>query len=268
MRLEEIPMVCISLDRRPERWTAFQKHAVAAGINVQRHSAVDAKTFVAHEHPAISLGTAHNIFFKTRRGHYEIDAAGAVGCSLSHVAVWKEFQQSRASALIVFEDDAVVPLDVKERLEQIVAELPEEWDLIQFQQTKFATGTDCKPISPGSKWERCTSLMGSFAYMVNQRGVEKLLARFFPIEMHIDAYMAYMSRMNHIRMLWHPLLDIPFPAGDSDIDHGYTGIVQIPTNMKKHGVVAMKMQSVLGLAFMAAVVGGILTLAYAARPRR
>lgn len=267
MHLEDIPVICISLDRRQDRWAKFQHYASKANVKPERQSAVDAKSFVAHEHPAVTLGVAHNILFKTRRSHYEIDRAGAVGASLSHIEAWKRLQASHAPAYIIFEDDTEIPADFRARMEQLVNELPEDWDLVHLQKRSFANKADCKPI-PGSKFEHCTSLMGAWAYLVSRQGAEKLLKRCYPIEMHVDAYMAYMSRMNHIKMLWHPSLAIPANIDDSDIKHGDTDVMSLPTNMKKHGIVALKMQSVLGLVFMAAVVGGIVTLAYAARPRR
>lgn len=267
MHIEDIPIICISLERRADRWAKFQRFATAANVTPRRQNAVDAKSFVAHEHPAITLGVAHNIVFKTRRSHYEIDGAGAVGCSLSHIEAWKHLQASHAPAYCIFEDDTELPVDFRPKLEQLLKELPADWDAVHLQKRSFANNDDCKPI-PGSNFQHCTSLMGSWAYLISRQGAEKLLKRCYPIEMHIDAYMAYMSRMKHIKLLWHPLISIPANVDDSDINHGNNGIILIPTNLKKHGVVVMKMESVLGFAFMAAIVGGILTLAYAARPRR
>jgi hypothetical protein len=263
MRLEEIPMVCISLDRRPDRWAEFSASAQAAGVAVDRLSAVDAKEFVAYKHPAISLGTAHNIYYGQRRSHYEIDAPGAVGASLSHFKAWKQLLDSRAPAIIVFEDDATLPTDFKARLQRVLAELPAKWDMIQFQRTDFGGGVyGCKPLTDGTPWQICTSLMGAYAYMVSRSGAEKLLARAYPIELHVDAYMAYMCRLGHIRMLWHPLIDLPTPDKDSDINHGAQDILDVPTNMRRNGVMALESKSVIGLMAMAAVVGGALALAY------
>jgi glycosyl transferase family 25 len=271
MRLEDVPMVCISLDRRSDRWASFQTRARAAGLEVTRVPAVDAKTFVAHEHPAVSLGTAHNIYYRTRRGHHEIDAPGAVGCSLSHFRVWEQLRASGAPAMIVFEDDAPIPADLRARLEEILRKLPAEWDMIQLQRTDYGGGVyGCKPVEAGKEgapWELCTSLMGSYAYILSPRGAAALLKRAYPIELHVDAYMAYMSRMGHIRMLWNPLIDIPGPEDDSDIAHGQQSILHVPTNMERHGLIAVETTTILGLMAMAAVAGGLLSLAYGPRGR-
>jgi GR25 family glycosyltransferase involved in LPS biosynthesis len=246
-----------------DRWTAFKENADVAGLDVTRQSAVDAKTFEAHKHPSVSLGTAHNIMFGVRRSHYEIDAAGAVGCSLSHFEAWKRLLASSAPAMIIFEDDARIPADMKLRLEMVLPQLPANWDIIQFQQTVFDGGVKgCSPLKGEEPWQTCKSLIGSYAYMISRRGAERMLARAYPIELHIDAYMAYMCRVGDIRMLWHPMIDLTTMGEDSDIEHGNKGILNVPTDMIDEDIVALKSSTVIGLMGMAGVVGGLLALAY------
>jgi glycosyl transferase family 25 len=259
------PAVCISLDRRPDRWNNIKASADAAGLPLERLSAVDAKSFEAHKHPAVSVGTAHNIYYGVRRSHYEIDTPGAVGASLSHFKAWTQAAQGSAPALIVFEDDAVIPPDFCQRLEAVLAALPSTggWDVIQFQLTDYGDGvTGCKPLEEEKPWQLCTSLMGAYAYMVSREGARKLLERAYPIELHVDAYMAYMCRLGHIRMMWHPLIDLPTPDMGSDIAHGDTGILNVPTHMDRYGVVAMETTSVVGLMALAAITGGLMAFAY------
>jgi GR25 family glycosyltransferase involved in LPS biosynthesis len=261
------PAYCISLDRRPDRWAAFKATAEIAGLPVQRFSAVDAKAFGSeiHQHPKISLLTAHNLFRQTRRSHYEIDAPGAVGASLSHFRVWETLISSGESAFLVFEDDCDIPPDFVERLERVMKTLPANWDLVQFQRTEFKYGSNgCTPLD-GGPLQTCTSLMGAYAYMISRSGAEKLLARAYPIELHVDAYMGFMCRMGYVRMLWHPLIDIPFPQKDSDISHGSHDILALPTDMAKYGIVALDTKSLIGIMTMAAVVGGLVSLAYLVR---
>jgi GR25 family glycosyltransferase involved in LPS biosynthesis len=268
MHLDAIPIVCISLDRRPDRWATFKARADVAGLPVERLSAVDAKEFVAHKHPAVSVLTSYNIENKVRRSGYEIDAPGAVGASLSHFKAWNQLRESSAPAMLIFEDDADLPADLKLRLEQLLTMLPADWDMIQLQRTKFEGGfSGCKPVTgPGNNgWQTCTSLSGAFAYIVSRQGAEKLLAKAYPIDLHVDAYMAFMSKQGFIRMMWHPLIDIPYPDQDSDIGHGSQGIVNIPTDMEKEWIYALELQTVIGLMAMSAVVGGLVAIAYVGR---
>lgn len=266
MRLEDCQIVCISLDRRPDRWAKTKASANRAGLPMTRFRAVDAREFAApaHEHPDVSLLTAHNLLKRTRRSHYEIDRAGAVGCSLSHYGVWRGLLNSGAPAVLIFEDDVELPADMRGRLERLFRVLPAEWDVIQFTATRFDTGLGCMPDPVvGPDWWSCTSLMGAHAYMVSRRGAERLLARAYPIELHVDAYMAFMARLGLIRMLWNPLIDINQSDMGSDIDHGGSGILNVPTNMERAGVYAMGGLEVVALVAMAAVAGGLLGVAFA-----
>jgi len=272
MHGDEIQVLVISLDRRPDRWGKFMKLANDANMkNVQRMSAVDAKTFVAHEHPSISLLSSHNILKGMRRSHYEIDSAGAVGASLSHIKAWEYAQNSSAPATIIFEDDAVIPADFNERLDKIVDDLDalnSDWDVVTFYNTPYGNGQSGCAVEPKEKpWHTCTSLMGAHAYMISRRGAARLLKRVYPIEMHVDAYIAFMSRMGHIKMMWNPVMQVAQPFDDSDIDHGNADILHVPTNMKKQGIVAIEITTVLGMMAMAAVAGGLLSLAYVVRKR-
>ena len=254
-------MLCISLDRRPDRWATFKRDADAAGINVMRLPAVDAKEFDAVTHPSVSLLTAHNIKNKVRRAHYEIDTGGAVGASLSHIKAWNYLKNGSAPALIVFEDDAQIPIDFHERLARLVSELPADWDFITFYNTVFLTSRGCHPDPTAAPLQSCTGLMGAHAYMISRRGAERLLARAYPIELHVDAYIAFMARLGHIRMLWNPCMQVEQPYDNSDIAHGNTRILTVPTDMDKSWVSALDAPSVLGLVAFAAVAGGIVSLA-------
>ena len=271
MRLENCQAVCISLDRRPDRWADFKATADAAGLPVQRLSAVDARGFQepAHHHPSISLLTAHNVLYEQRRSLYEIDVPGAIGASLSHFKAWESLLAAQPSvqALLVFEDDCELPIDFRARLEQMIAVLPEGgWDIVQFQNTRFTGGeTGCEPaaadVAP-PPWQVCKSLMGAHGYMISRSGAQKMLARAYPIELHVDAYMAFMSRLGYITMLWHPLVDLPSPDKDSDIQHGMGGILNVPTRMERRGAVVLDARELLGLVAMVAVASAAVSLAF------
>ena len=252
MKLEDLQIICISLAKRPDRWARIEREAGVATIPIQRMEAVDASTFVPYKHPAISLATAHNIYFKTRRSVYEIDAGGAVGCSLSHFKAWEQLLKSSAPAMLVFEDDCTIPADLRIRLEHMLKAAPADWDLIQLHRS-YRSG--CKPIESDAPWQLCTSLMGTHAYIVSRRGAERLLKRAYPIELHVDAYMAYMARLEHVRMLWHPIIDIKQRGALSDIEHGNARICSVPTNMDDRDMVALSVSTIVGTMVIAGAAG-------------
>jgi len=273
MNPDTIPILVISLDRRPDRWAKFQERAAAANIDpsrIIRISAVDAKTLDAERHPAVGILAAHNIHYKTRRAHYEIDSPGAIGCSLSHFKTWTWVRDSTrdTNAVIIMEDDTSIPLNFNEGLAQIVADLPPSWDAVSFYNTQFA-GLEygCTAIKGKEPWSACESLMGSHAYMVSRAGARKLLEKAYPIDIHVDAYIAFMHRLKYIQLLWHPALQIPSAGEDTDIAHGDIAILNVPTNMNTAGIVALDTTSIVGLVTMVAIAGGLISLAYGSMRR-
>ena len=130
-----------------------------------------------------------------------------------------------------------------------------------FYNTVFLTNRGCSPDPAVAPLQSCTGLMGSHAYMVSRSGAQNLLARAYPIELHVDAYLAFMSRMGHVRMLWNPCMQVEQNYDDSDIAHGSSRILNVPTDMDKSWVSALDAPSLMGLVVVAAVAGGIISLA-------
>jgi len=269
MKAEDIPILVISLDRRPDRYQKFLTHADVAGIHpdrITRISAVDAKTFDAVTHPSVSLLTAHNIRNKVRRSVYEIDTQGAVGCSLSHFKTWEWTLRSTSPAILIFEDDAEIPPNFGSRFAQVVADLPESWDLICFYNTPLGDGAvGCGKKVEEGPWYSCDALTGSHAYLLSKRGAKRLLANAYPIELHMDAYMAFMSRMGRITMLWHPVLSIHQMWDNSDIMHGSGDIINVPTQLADKQISVLNPQSLMGILVLVAIASGILAMGFGNR---
>jgi GR25 family glycosyltransferase involved in LPS biosynthesis len=220
-------------------------------------SAVDANTFDATTHPAVSVGTAQNIKNGSRRSHYEIDKAGAVGCSLSHFKAWSV--AAGAGPVVIFEDDTHIPTDFIQRLSTVLADLPSHWDIVQFYNTRYEYGLKgCQPDPTGGPLSRCENIMGAFAYMISPEGARKMLRDAYPIELHVDAYMAYMARLGRVTVLWHPLIDILPTLGESTIEHGGGDILNVPTNMKRYGIVMMEKSTLASLMAGALLMGAFL----------
>lgn len=263
--LATVQFRCINLDRRPDRWSAFQARATAGGLRVTRLSAVDAKTFDAVRHPDVSIATAHNLMYGIRRSPYEISSNGAIGASLSHFAAWQQLVDSVAPAAVIFEDDSPIPSGMQTRIADIVTGLDAvgDWDIVLFFRTGFGNGVyGCAPDPTlPAGFQTCDSLSGAHAYMISRTGAQKLLARARPIELHVDAFMAYMARLGYIRMLWHPSLDVGGNWEDSDINHKGGRILELPTNMERAGIYAMDTRTMFAVVAMAAIVGGLVGVA-------
>src|ERR1700733_4419914 len=87
----QFPAYVINLDTRLDRWKRFSQ--VDTGLpNLQRFSAINGiQIGDLIDNTDISEFTKLRILGRTRRSHEEIDAKGAIGCSLSHVNLWRQF---------------------------------------------------------------------------------------------------------------------------------------------------------------------------------
>ena len=56
-------------------------------------------------------------------------------------------------------------------------------------------------------------------------------------------------------------MQVEQPFDDSDIGHGNSRILNVPTDMDKFWVTALDAQSIVTIVALAAITGGILTLA-------
>jgi glycosyl transferase family 25 len=132
--------VCINLNRRPERWHRMQAQLARHGIHrVQRFPAVDGN---AIPKPA---GWIHT--------------AGAYGCLLSHVQVVREAQRSRASSVLIFEDDAVLDPDFQSKFASYSNEVPGYWDMLYLG----ALHKD-EPVKISEHVARITKANSTYAY--------------------------------------------------------------------------------------------------------
>ena len=105
--------VCINLDRRPRRRQRIQDELARHGFqSVERFAAIDGD---AVEKPA----------------HWT-HSAGAYGCLLSHVQIVSEARDAGAHNVLIFEDDAVLDPEFRNKFERFVKEVPDDWDMLYF----------------------------------------------------------------------------------------------------------------------------------------
>ena len=134
--------VCISLDRRPERWQDMQRKFDHHGIrSVHRFSAFDGNQMKL---PADWMYTP-----------------GAYGCLRSHLEVVREAQQRRLPSVLIFEDDVVLDEELENKFRVYIDELPPDWDMLFFG----ALHRD-EPIMVANNIARITQAYSTYAYVL------------------------------------------------------------------------------------------------------
>lgn len=101
----------INLDRRPDRYEAFQKEIAKYGIeNVERFSAIDGTTIMANN---INL------------------LAGEIGVLQSHLEIVKKCKEEGLKNVLIMEDDVYFSDEIL-KLDEYMAAVPEDWEFLYF----------------------------------------------------------------------------------------------------------------------------------------
>lgn len=103
---------CINLERSPERREKARAEFEREGLDVEFFRASDGK----HEAPEEGL-------FITK---------SEWGCAESHIRVWKDIIYNGYETALVFEDDVVLAPDFVSKLNQVMSDLPPDWDFVNI----------------------------------------------------------------------------------------------------------------------------------------
>jgi hypothetical protein len=216
------PTYVINLDRRSDRLDSFTAQpAIDQFKSFRRFSAVDGAKLNIFNDKRVSLHTRQNIKRKYRRSHYEINTPGAIGASLSHLGIWKEFLASEAPYCVVFEDDTVVTQKELDKISELATTLPPDWDMWLLGTHRWAFNG--KPLirkNPETWWS-VSDFTGAHAYVLSRRGAKILLEEPYPIETHIEYYICGCAELKGLKVVRHAGLRMTYFAeleeeGDSD----------------------------------------------------
>jgi len=216
--IESIPIFCITLERRKDRWKRFQDQSEIRKLPVKRFIGVDAKTLDIKTDPRITTLTKRNITTKSRRAHEELDSIGGVGCALSHIAVWQWMIEHRAEVCLIFEDDALVPPGFLEKANgcirnSLLLQDPKKWEIwllggLWDDLTEIPSGKPIPKKTISSNPIRIGSFLLAHCYIMTLHGARQYVEHAFPIHAHIDTWLSIYSFMNNLRIVGCPTLCI------------------------------------------------------------
>ena len=253
--IESIPAVCITLERRPDRWKRFQDQPGIQRLRLQRFVGVDGKTLDLKSDTRVTTLTKRNIMAKSRRAHEELDSIGGVGCALSHIAVWQSMVDNNYPICLVFEDDAVVPPTFIETANKIIKgsllENPKQWDM-------WLLGGKWDDMShiPKSDLIRIEAFVLFHAYVLTLDMAKKLLQDVFPIHAHIDTWVSIESYLNQLRVIGSTDMRLQqYVRAKTDIQsEDGCAICNVPTDFNKNTVIIPRWDFVLARMSEAAVI--------------
>ena len=240
--VDHVQSYCINLDRRPDRWTEVKAQPIAKKIpNLQRFPGVEGRSIDLDTDTRVSTVCRYNIKNKTRRGHEMIESIGAVGCALSHIALWEKLVKSDQQVFLIIEDDIVASAEEWEKVRYLFAKYPQladstTWDIWSIGMLECFEILDKRPIDQykiEDVWKTCAQFVGLQAYFITRRGAAALLKDVFPIQLHIDWYITYYAQVKPLKIIHNKLVNLKQNKAGSDINLGTCVICDIPTKVEE-----------------------------------
>lgn len=175
-------MYVINLKKNKKRYNEFMENARNANVNVSRFDATYGIE-LSNNDPYIKKYFSNDIKLTKPQ----------LGCAISHIRIWEDAVRNNHDIIIIFEDDAIIPPDFKEKINIVFSQLPEDWDMLLLGINKgyckkynignnlltFEKGRDFFKKSNKGNW-------GLFAYVLNIKFVKELLKQ--KITNTIDKY--------------------------------------------------------------------------------
>lgn len=147
------------LEKRQNLITQFEKLGI---IDYLFFPAIDAKCIT--NNIDIKIGTGYGL----GRSLSKVEIA----ITLSHINILNFANVSNLENVIILEDDIILCEDFKERINGILNKLPENWEHVYLSGHSDYVNF---PILDVEKIEISPKIVGSFSYMTNKKGYQKII---------------------------------------------------------------------------------------------
>lgn len=154
----------INLDRHPERRCFLEAEFARIGWRAERISAYDGRS---RNIPSFAMP-----FFS---GSDHLSAL-QIACSISHMQVWRLIIERNIDAALVLEDDARLANDLPGIIDDVVAQLPSDWDIVRLCRASKRAVKPVGMVRGGRTLVRYSRVpLGRAGYLVSRAGASKLL---------------------------------------------------------------------------------------------
>jgi GR25 family glycosyltransferase involved in LPS biosynthesis len=168
------PIYVINLADSKDRWDYMQSQCKREGLVCNRHEAVNGK----------ELNPLKMRIVKNKKL-----SRGGIGCSLSHINLWKsQFNiLSKNEHFIVLEDDCIIEKDFKEKFYEIMNEVPSDFDILYLGGSNLKGKKISKNIMvPEKVSKNSTKNTGTYAMVISQKCLSALITSNEDIDEYID----------------------------------------------------------------------------------
>lgn len=208
-------VVCINLDRRPDRLQESQQQWTKHGLSVERISATDGNPMNwKHERErSVDLPNVQPTAF-----------AGVAGCIASHTNIWRKAKQECWKNVLIIEDDCDLVNDLQNVFEEKIKEVPEDWDLLYFGGVHETRGGKFTPETISNNVVKCARMITTTCYAISERVYDLALDKVFETEPYfhtaIDGYLGAYIQAECNAYAFHPPLAWQ-RSSFSDIQNGH-----------------------------------------------
>jgi len=192
--IKNIPAYVICLDRkRKERCDINVPKIKEMFPKTTWVNAVDGNKLEYLKDKRISVLAKYNVKNNHKIDHSFMNHKNQLACALSHIKTWEKIKNSGVPG-IVFEDDISMDDTLKNEVTNIITKIPKNIDFASI----LYTGNDNNE-KYNDDWFKIInkSFFGLLVYFITPKGASILLQNVFPIEVHIDKYIGYISSINH-----------------------------------------------------------------------
>lgn len=166
----------INLERSKDRLRTITNQMKDANIPFIRWDAVDGSKL-----------NLNNLIQKNILNKNNKMMVGAIGCSLSHISLWKEALKHKKN-ILVCEDDILIPKYFNKMLPTYLIQMPQNWDILYLGSSnihgkKYSQNLLTPNIINNSK---STHNTGMYAMLIHYKFLEKLIKQNIPISDNID----------------------------------------------------------------------------------
>ncbi len=179
----DLTVAVINLPHRTDKWNAISQRMAAVGLNklIKVPAIEGARLSLEAIAPLLSQPAAE--IEAAPQSHFALTRP-AIGCFLSHIAIWRWMLANSLPRLLVFEDDAnpAASFDA-DRFRGILGAISPKAGLVFLGRT-IMNGLAEGPL--GSELARIYYFNGTFAYLITPAACRTLIPALLPMKGHID----------------------------------------------------------------------------------
>jgi glycosyl transferase family 25 len=185
----------INLKSKPEKKAFIQNQLTRLNLNGNFFEAVDGNTLNIQELENTNVINQNASIKAINR----ILRRGEIGCSLSHINVWKNFLNSDKEYLLILEDDSILSHNFRINVNDLFKELTSiKWDCFFLSENCYRFYcSECNGKQITKNIMRPNNIgVGAYGYIMTKKLIAECLTDVYPLVYPIDNYLINKQKGN------------------------------------------------------------------------